>query len=266
MQQITSADLATQTTPDLDGFMRHVFDLQVQMWTSQGVPYVHELPGNELANLPASDTAGRAVQLRRNVAAIVHNMLEAARRDLSAARASGDPTARGVRRLAVKSGYRSAPTQLSIWERMFPRYYRETQTQRQAMTGGAHGPEAARFLANYFNVRVHSPGYSQHQRGQTVDLTFDQRGWIEPDSDPANITRWRNSWFFGWLSSHAWEYGFVQNPTLNEPWHWEFEEGLYMLSMLVQQIEQLIRRIVELIRNIAGALGRSDERPTQQSG
>ncbi len=155
---------------------------------------------------------------------------------------------------------------LSIWESIFPRYYKETHTQRQAMTGGEHGPGAARFLATYFNERVHSPGYSQHQRGQTVDLTFDQRGWIQPDSDPANIARWRSSWFFGWLSSHAWEYGLEQNPMLNEPWHWEFKEAVYMISMLVQLIERLIRKIIEIIRNIAGALRTNEESPRQQSG
>src|SRR5262245_54067765 len=89
-------------------------------------------------------------------------------------------------------------------------------------------------LANYFNERVHSPGYSQHQRGQTVDLTFHQRDWIPPKTNPANIARWRSSWFFGWLSSHAWEYGFVQNPMLNEPWPWELKEGVYLNSLLLK--------------------------------
>lgn len=266
---ITSADLKRRSPRSLDRFMRHVYDLQMQLWTAQGATYVHRLPAADLVSLAPGDTAGAGVQLRRTVATIVHNMLADARRDLAAAKAAGTPNARGVTALAVKSGYRSAPTQLTIWEKNFLRYYDETKAARQAMPGGEHGESAAKFLADYINERVHTPGYSQHQRGETVDLTFEQNGWIQPDTDPANIARWRSSWFFGWLTANAARYGFAQNPRLNEPWHWEFHPtpappGLLEIigQWLLKIIEWLIRVLkdpYELLRPFVGGRGPEQE-------
>lgn len=263
---ITSADLKKQKKADVDKFMRKVYDEQVAIWTARGASYFEGLPKTDLVTIPSSDSLPkRRVELESDAwTAHVQPMLAAARAALAADQAAGVASAKGVTDLRIRSGYRSAREQLSIWEREFPNYLKDTRKHRKTLPGGEFGADAARYLAGYINDRVFSPGYSPHQRGKTVDVTYEQGGaWAEADSDPAAIAVWRASWFFTWLSANGARFDLFQNPALNEPWHWELRpkpKPQPQPSML-DRILQLLDRILELIRRIFG--GASDETADQ---
>ncbi|HYE14413.1 MAG TPA: DUF4157 domain-containing protein [Pyrinomonadaceae bacterium] len=249
--QITSANVPRRRGRDAayDTFMRQVYDAQVSIWTSRGAAYTHTVPSADLMTLAAGDSLpGRTIQFDRNVGnAYLLPMLAHARTALSAARAAGDPLARNVTDIRVRSGYRPATEQLSIWNRFYDQYYTDTTTQRQALAGGEHGPDAVNFLANYINQRVFSPGYSPHQQGRTVDLTYlEGTTWATAETDAPNIATWRASWLFNWLQRNAASYAFLQNPNLNEPWHWEFNLNV-AVNLLINQIRAFLRRIFPFI-------------------
>lgn len=222
---LTSADLPAQSSPSRDDFMRDVYDRQVALAIAAGRSYTHSVPASELVPLSASDALpGRGVKLHKSVTTAINALLSAARGALASAKTSvpPDPAARRVDGIRVRSGYRSAPDQKSIWQREYPRYYRETSAHRNTLPGGPHGAAAVDFLAGYINVRVFSPGYSPHQTGRTVDLTYRENGiWAEASTAPADLAKWSTSWLFTWLKGNAGSHGFALNPTLNEPWHWE---------------------------------------------
>lgn len=143
---------------------------------------------------------------------------EACRGLLAAARAAKPP--RGD--LQVVFGYRSPETQLEIWEYHFPSRYRETARQREALAGGGHGPEAVLLLATLYAGRTASPGYSLHNRGTAIDFACvtNKGAFVGPTGK--YLSAWKRSWCFRWLERHARSFGFAQNRTIDEPWHWEF--------------------------------------------
>ena len=250
---LSEADLAPQRGIPL-AFMQEVYRRQVAIWTARGASYVHEVPGTDRVSLASGDViAGRSVSVHRDIAAAVHNLLVDARADLTAAgSAAGD-----VDRLAVRSGYRSAGEQFSIWEHELARYYRDTFKARAALTGGEHGTAAAQHLADYINQRVFSPGYSPHQRGRTIDFSYRSAAewpgaghWAEADSSASGIATWTASWFYRWLRSHAGRYGFAENPAIREPWHWEWSPPRIGLR------ERLLRLLARLWRLLLRMLGR----------
>ncbi len=220
---LSSTDLAELHDPVEDRFMRVVYDRQVAKATSRRSSYVEGIPDSELEVLQDSFVRpDRRVVVRRDIYADLTGMIVDARTALVSARRTGVPGSTELRDLRVLSGYRSAREQLVIWAREYPKYYRDTEAVRRGLPGGEHGERAADHLANYIGVRVFAPGYSPHQRGGTVDLTYQQQGhWTPADTSPNAIERWRATWFYAWLHSHAHRYGFAQNPGLNEPWHWE---------------------------------------------
>ena len=173
---ITSRDMPRQRTSDLDRFMRHVSDLQVMLWTSQGVAYVAGVPNAHLVAVASRDVLpGRNIQLHRVIATSVQSLLADARQDLASAKAAHEPGVQDVTDIRLRSGYRSAQDHLTVWEQNYPQYYRDTKAHRLTLSGGEHGDDAALYLATYINQRVFSPGYSPHQQGQTVDLTYKRR-------------------------------------------------------------------------------------------
>ena len=219
----TSSDLTSLDDPVRDRFKRRVYDMQVKLWTSQGAVYVGSVPGANLKYLPAKDSLpGRRIRLHRDVIEVVKKILQDARKALLPAKTSGLKNAQHVTGIRIRSGYRSARVQFYIWERNYPKYYRRTREQRGNLSGGEHGEKAAQFLAEYINQRVFSPGYSPHQNGKTIDFTYEERGiWAEADTSPGSMRKWEESWLFFWLKQNARAYGFVCNPNINEPWHWE---------------------------------------------
>ena len=223
-----STNLKTLANREQDRFMRRVYDCQVELWTSKGAVYAGSIPGTLLRKLPVKDSLpGRHIDLHRDIFAAVQNMLKDARQALSPAKPDNGKNAKHVTGIRVRSGYRSARVQFYIWERYYPKYYRRTRDQRRTLAGGEYGEAAARFLADYINKRVFPPGYSPHQQGKTVDLTYKEKEvWAEADTTPAGIEKWENSWLFAWLQQHAKKYGFAQNPNINEPWHWEYVQKI----------------------------------------
>ena len=176
-------------------------------------------------------------------------------------------SAKDVTDLRIRSGYRSAQSQLSIWEREFPKYLKATRKHRKTLPGGEFGADAATYLATYINERVFSPGYSPHQRGKTVDVTYEEGGkWAEADSDPAAIAVWRASWFFTWLSANAAGFDLFQNPALNEPWHWELRAKPKLSAL--DRLLQLLARLLELLARLFGGASEeaSDQAPAPDYG
>lgn len=247
--RITSADLRRQRNATLDRFMRRVYDYQVDIWRARGVSYVGSIAARERMTLSAGDVLpGRSVSLDRDVASShLLPLLAAARSDLAGARAAGVSNARNITGIRVRSGYRPAREQLGIWEREYPRYYGDFRAHHRTPPGEEFGDQAARDFAAYINERVFSPGYSPHQRARAVDLTYERNGvWATADSDPANIASWRASWLFSWLQGNAARFGFVQNPDLNEPWHWEYRPGLALLIRFLRWLAEILRRFFGL--------------------
>lgn len=223
--RLSSADLVEMQNPAEDRFMRLVYDRQVAMATRRGCSYVDGFRDSELRVLPRSLVRpDRRVAVRRDICDDLTGMIGDARTTLVTAQRTGVPGSTVLTDLRVLSGYRSAREQFVIWAREYPKYYGDTQVVRRGLPGGEHGERAADHLANYISLRVFAPGYSPHQRGATVDLTYYQQGhWSAADTSATAIEAWRATWFYAWLRSHANRYGFAQNPGLNEPWHWEHQ-------------------------------------------
>jgi hypothetical protein len=207
---------ATPTSEQM-AFMRQVYALHVQRAAASGRRYVPDVAANLLGPVEGS------VQLLRPAAAALKAMLTEARAALAQGQRAGDVRAREVQSIGVTSGYRPASHQFSIWQRNFPRYYSATTRARAAMSGGPHGRAAAEYLMRYVGARVAAPGFSLHNEGKAADLiTVDHRQRLTASSDQRAIAAWRRSWFFEWLARNAARFGFYQNPSIDEPWHWEF--------------------------------------------
>lgn len=208
-------------------FIGRVYKRQVTMARNRGFVYTAGVPDTELRALPgACVRPGRRVAVRGDIYSDVTCMIAEAGIALEAAQREGIPASMEVADLRVLSGYRSAEEQLIIWHREYPRYYRDTQAVRRGLPGGEHGDRAVDHLADYIGLRVFSPGYSPHQHGRTVDLTYQHHGrWSAADTTATAIELWRATWCYIWLQDHAHAYGFAQNPRLDEPWHWEHQAG-----------------------------------------
>jgi LAS superfamily LD-carboxypeptidase LdcB len=223
--RFSSAHLAHLLEPTEDRFMRQVYDRQVATALKRGFTYTAGASDTELRALPdACVRPGRRVAVRRDVYGDVTSMIGDAGTALQAAQREGIPGSTEVTDLRVLSGYRSAREQFFIWQREYPRYYRDTQAVRRGLPGGEHGGRAVDYLADYIGLRVFCPGYSSHQYGRTVDLTYQaHQRWSAADTTATAIELWLATWCYTWLQDHAHAYGFAQRPELNEPWHWEHQ-------------------------------------------
>jgi hypothetical protein len=202
------------STPEQLAFMQSVYDTHVRR-SARGRRFVANVPAAELGPIEAG------AQARRAAAEHCRALLANARVALAAAQAAGDAHARSVERISIVSAYRSVSQQFASWQRLFPRYYRETQTQRQALPGGEHGEQAAEMLARHIGAVLGAPGYSLHNDGLAIDF-----GTREASHDlgasTAHRRLWRASWLFEWLMAHGASCGFHQNTSIDEPWHWEY--------------------------------------------
>lgn len=154
---------------------------------------------------------------QRDAAHAARDLLVAARKTFDA-----DRKRHGQRNLLVYTGYRAATFQLLIWEYHFPRRYRATEAARKRARGGPHGTAAAHLLAQYFAVRTAPPGHSLHNRGLAIDFgcVTKDGDWI--GSNGSFVKAWKKSYCFRWMKKNAGRFGFVPNPNIDEPWHWEF--------------------------------------------
>jgi hypothetical protein len=206
--------------------MRTVYIRQVTA-ACQSRSFIADVPASELAEIEGG------VSARREAAASCRNILAAARAALAA-----DPSNPPVTGIGVLSGYRSASRQFANWNRNFPRYYRETQSDRAAAAGGEFGDAAVALLTRYISRRLAAPGFSLHNDGRAVDFSTVDRGRsLGADTSAASRTAWRSSWLFNWLSANANRYGFFQNTSIDEPWHWEFRGSA--TSALTQSVESV---------------------------
>jgi subtilisin family serine protease len=191
--------------------MRRVYLRQISA-SCQLRNFIGDVPGSELAEIE------NGIRARIAAAASCRNLLAAARAALPS-----DPAASDVSQVGIVSGYRSASQQLSGWNHAFPQYCAETQNDRSAADGGEFGDTAAALLARYISGRLAAPGFSLHNDGRAIDFLTVQGGRsMAASTSASNRKAWRASWFFGWLSGNANVYGFFQNTSIDEPWHWEY--------------------------------------------
>jgi murein DD-endopeptidase MepM/ murein hydrolase activator NlpD/LAS superfamily LD-carboxypeptidase LdcB len=218
-------------TGDQLAFMRRVYDEHVRR-ASQRRTFTPDVPDSDLAVIEGNH------QVRTAAAQACRNLLADARQALQSEQAAGSAQAQSVSFIRITSAYRSASRQFRIWQRNFPRYYAETEAERQRFSGGEHGSQAVQYLARYIGRRVAAPGYSLHNNGLAVDFTTrDNNRTLGANSQPANIRRWRQSWFYQWLTANASRYGFRENDSINEPWHWEYRPTISSGASLNPAIE-----------------------------
>ena len=199
---------ATAQQADL---MRRVYLRQVAA-SCQLRQFIGDVPNSDLAEIE------NGIRARSEAAASCRNLLAAARTALQA-----DSSVTNVSRIGIVSGYRSASQQLSGWNHAFPQYYAETQNDRAAADGGEFGDRAAALLARYISGRLAAPGFSLHNDGRAIDFLTTQDGrTMAASTNASNRKSWRASWFFAWLTGNANGYGFFQNTSIDEPWHWEY--------------------------------------------
>ena len=194
--------------------MRRVYRAQVSR-ASRTRSFVGDVAAADLAEIE------HGIQARPAAAESCRRLLA----DVRAA-AAADSGAASVSRIGLVSGYRSATSQLAIWNRNFPRYYAETRAARQARQGGEFGPAASDLLVAYISGRLAAPGFSLHNNGLAIDfITVQDSISMGADTSADNRSHWRGSWLFGWLAGNASRYGFFQNTSIDEPWHWEFRDS-----------------------------------------
>lgn len=207
-------------TPEQMDFMRAVFARHVANAKTRR-PFIADIPGDQRS------TVENKQSLLKQAAKDCVAMLSAVRRALAAAQSSGDSLAARIRRIRVVSGYRSAWQQFDAWQRNFSKYYAQTAAHRASSAGGPHGIEAVSYQAAFIANRLAAPGFSNHNSGKAVDLGADLANGrrLTADSSTASTTLWRSSWLFRWLAQNAARYGFFQNTSINEPWHWEYRKA-----------------------------------------
>ncbi len=156
------------------------------------------------------------------IRADVHGPLTSMMSAMEAAIASGTPvdgkevgSATGIR---VSNGYRSPETDFGLWDKYFPKYFRNTAEAREA-TGNPLGEEAAGVMVKYIANRKAPPGGSNHSNGTAVDLQMEKNG-KNLGNDYDNQAEWKKSWHLAWLKANAPSYGF--KPYEKEHWHWTY--------------------------------------------
>ncbi|RMG27967.1 MAG: hypothetical protein D6730_06150 [Bacteroidetes bacterium] len=175
--------------------------------------YTATIPSEELAEIEDGQKIKRAAA-------------EACKRLLKDIRAKASSEGKAVK-IGVKSAYRSVEQQLQIWQREFIRkYYPDTKEKRKSEfkdSGGEHGSKAARWLSNYIRRRLATPGFSKHQNGIAVDFSLIEGAkTYRANTSSRSVSSWKTTWFWQWMNMHASEYGFKQNHSIDEPWHWEY--------------------------------------------
>ncbi|GAA4580667.1 hypothetical protein GCM10023176_60540 [Micromonospora coerulea] len=204
---------------------------------AKGAPQ-RDLRDDELNDVPGTcrTEGGRTTCVRTATATAqaAGRLLAAANTDLAAARKAGDADALRTVKLRAASGYRGSDHQKRLWLGYFAnKYYNRTRAARAKIADGPHSDAAVDYMlrpkgdGGYgIGGRVAAPGFSNHQGGIALDLWQDRTSGngIGNDSDDPSRCRWRQSWFHGWLRTHAAAYGF--QPIATEEWHWEYRPAV----------------------------------------
>ncbi len=220
--------------------------------TSPGAPRPREARCGTCARTssptsPACTTSGNrttCVRTATATAAAAGRLLAAANAALALAQQAGDADAQRTVRLTATSGYRGSDHQRRLWLGYFAsKYYNRTRAARLGLPGGPHSDAALEYLlrsrkAGGYGVggRIAAPGFSNHQGGIALDF-WQQRTpghGIANDSDDASRSRWRRSWFHGWMLTQAEIYGF--QPITTEEWHWEYRPAATAPSEVTEHL------------------------------
>lgn len=191
----------------------------------QGHVYRSAQRGNFVGDVASARLARIEKQHQAQVKAAkaCQELLKVVRVDLAQQKPEQSIRSGTVEYVSIISAYRSASQQFLKWQTNFPGYYRQTRPQRSSMPGGEHGTAAVQFMVRYVGSRLAAPGYSLHNSGLAVDFgTKEDRRNLTPDTTPASVRQWRGSRLFRWLSTNASRFGYHQNPSIDEPWHWEY--------------------------------------------
>jgi monoamine oxidase len=192
-----------------------------------------DLREDELSDVPGTcstaDGKKTCVRTLPATAEAAGQLLKAANADLAAARQGADADALRTVTLTATSGYRGSDTQRTLWLRYFcTKYYKASYAARAKIPDGPHSKAAVDYMLRPrgdggFGIpgRIAAPGFSNHQGGIAIDFWQERTkgNEIHNDSDDPTRCRWRQSWFHGWLRTHAAAFGFQPIPT--EEWHWE---------------------------------------------
>jgi hypothetical protein len=192
-----------------------------------------DLSEDELSDVPGTCTARRGkttcVRTATATAEAAGRLLKAANADLEVARQAGDADALRTVKLTATSGYRGSDTQRRLWLSYFAtKYYNRSRPARAKISDGPHSDAAVEYMLRPradggYGIpgRIAAPGYSNHQGGIAIDFWQERTkgNQIPNDSDDQSRCGWRQSWFHGWLRTHATAYGF--RPLATEEWHWE---------------------------------------------
>jgi hypothetical protein len=161
------------------------------------------------------DVVEHSHQLVKDAATQCRLLLAAAREDVESGPRGGATSIR----IGITSAYRSLEKERLLWNSYFLKYYFQTQSKRNALPGGPYGAAAIKYMAGYVKKRKAAPGYSNHSRGTALDF-FTTIGRHRISANVSQISEWRNTPLWKWLSNHAGDFQF--EPYDFEPWHWEF--------------------------------------------
>jgi monoamine oxidase len=203
-----------------------------------------DLREDELSDVPGtcSTAHGRTTCVRTlpATAEAAGQLLKAANADLGVARQGADPDALRTVNLTATSGYRGSDTQKRLWLSYFAtKYYKASFAARAKISDGPHSDAAVDYMLRPrseggFGIpgRIAAPGFSNHQGGIAIDFWQERTKGdkIGNESDDQSRCRWRQSWFHGWLRTHAAAYGF--QPIATEEWHWEHRPSVRASSDL----------------------------------
>lgn len=214
------ADLAADkltwpaATPEQMAFMRQVYTAHMAKAAKRG-RFVGDLPRAQLGVIE------KDALLVTPAAKACTALLAAARAELARQTLAKDEAALRVEQIGVLSAYRPASRQFTLWNEAFPSYFAETEAARLKLPGGPLGSEAVKYTMLFVRRHMAAPGTSLHNTGKAVDFQTTQNGlWLI--ADRTQRAAWRQSWFFAWLGRSAPGFGFHENRSIDEPWHWEW--------------------------------------------
>jgi hypothetical protein len=193
--------VASAAETSYEDFKKAVLAQQIANNRAAGRPYFEAVPEGELGRV-------EGFKLRTAAAADCAALLSAARAALTS------PPSISV---GLSSAYRDYDYDAGLWERYYPGYYRDTQSDRDALQGGPHGRAAVRLLAHYVGGRKAAPGFSNHSDGKAVDF-YTIEGGVRYISDTDTVAQWMTTRFRQWLLAHASRHNC--SPLAGEPWHW----------------------------------------------
>ncbi|MET0454804.1 MAG: M15 family metallopeptidase [Mycobacterium sp.] len=213
-------------TPEQIAFRNRVMTAHLKRSKrAKGNPFPSRRP-DELRDIPGTDK----VRTLPATADSAGRLIAAANSALREARARGDRDALSTERITATSGYRTTARQRARWLELFPKYYNQSQAARERLAGGPHSEAAvAHMIAGKSDggfgipARIAAPGYSNHENGIAVDFYQVRTPRLPNSTADHDRAKWRETWFYKWLTAegNGRRFGFKQ--LVSEEWHWEYQ-------------------------------------------